>query len=501
MRTHSLQNIALAVGLLLTGCSGGTTNNSSDDSGSDGSSGIAGGVTANGGLLNTGGNSLSGGSTSSGVSAGIGGTGKGGTTVSTSGTGGGQGGTMVSAGGTGGIGQSGASGVVPTGGTAAGTGGEDTGKECSVPVMPAYSALDTNDKLPDPFKMMSGSRIANKSEWACRREEIGAQAQQYELGPKPPRPTTLASSYSGNTLTITLNEGGKSMSFSVSITLPSGGTAPFPALIYLTFFTLPASAFPGVATIALNVEDIAQQDNASSRGKGKFYDLYGSSHPAGALMAWAWAVSRIIDALETAMAPAIDSTRIAVTGCSRYGKGALVAGAFDERIALTIPQESGSGGSACWRVSDAQKAAGQNVQTLSEITGENCWFTNSFSQFNNTANKLPFDHHMLEGMVAPRSMLMIENTTMEWLGNLSCFTCATAAHMIWEALGVPDNVGFSQVGGHNHCQFPASQQPELENFVKKFLLNTPADTKIMKTDGNFTFDKTKWVYWDVPSLK
>jgi hypothetical protein len=132
---------------------------------------------------------------------------------------------------------------------------------------------------------------------------------------------------------------------------------------------------------------------------------------------------------------------------------------------------------------------------------ENCWFTSSFSQFGSTANKLPFDHHMVEGMVAPRGMLMIENTSMEWLGNVSCFSYATAAHMVYQGLGVPDNLGFSQVGHSDHCGFPSSQQTELVNFVKKFLLNTSADTKVMKTDGGFTFDSAKWVDWSVPTLQ
>ena len=230
---------------------------------------------------------------------------------------------------------------------------------------------------------------------------------------------------------------------------------------------------------------------------GKFYDLYGSSHEAGAMIAWAWGVSRLIDALETTPAANIDTRHIGVTGCSRNGKGALIAGAFDERIALTIPQESGSGGSAAWRVSDDQRSAGQNVQTLSEITGENCWFRSSFNQFNNTATHLPFDHHEILGLVAPRGLLVIENTSMEWLGNVSCYTSASVAHDIWVGLGAQDNMGVSQVGNHNHCAFPASQQPEVTAFVRKFLLDDAgADTAIMKTDGNFTVDEQKWVELD-----
>ena len=75
-----------------------------------------------------------------------------------------------------------------------------------------------------------------------------------------------------------------------------------------------------VATIVLNNDDIAQQNDQSNRGIGKFYTLYGSNASAGALSAWAWAVSRIIDALEMTPTANIDSRRLGITGCSRNGK-------------------------------------------------------------------------------------------------------------------------------------------------------------------------------------
>jgi len=64
---------------------------------------------------------------------------------------------------------------------------------------------------------------------------------------------------------------------------------------------------------------------------------------ASAMTAWVWGASRIIDTLEMTPAAQINTGRMAVTGCSRDGKGALMAGAFETRFALTIPQESGSG--------------------------------------------------------------------------------------------------------------------------------------------------------------
>ena len=133
-----------------------------------------------------------------------------------------------------------------------------------------------------------------------------------------------------------------------------------------------------VATLNYNNDNIAQQNGASSRGRGIFYDLYGSSHDASAMTAWVWGVSRIIDAIEANPSAQINTKRIGVTGCSRNGKGALMAGAFEDRIALTIPQESGSGGDTCWRLSKYEKDRGSNVQEAVQIVSENPWFSRNF---------------------------------------------------------------------------------------------------------------------------
>ena len=74
-------------------------------------------------------------------------------------------------------------------------------------------------------------------------------------------------------------------------------------------------------------------------------------------------MSRLIDGMEIASHQAvnplpIDMKHLAVTGCSFAGKMALFAGAFDERIALTIAQENGGGGAPSWRVSHDIEAAG-----------------------------------------------------------------------------------------------------------------------------------------------
>ncbi|XXX78410.1 hypothetical protein WMF30_06525 [Sorangium sp. So ce134] len=382
---------------------------------------------------------------------------------------------------------------------------EDSGASCPKPTLPAASSLPAFETHQDPFLNVSGSRITKKSEWACRRAEIKAQVEEYESGPKPAvSKDNVTGSFSGNKLTVDVSEGGKSISFSIDINRPSGApSGPIPLLIGVGGSSLDNSVFSqnGVATASFDNNGMGAQAGGGSRGTGKFYDLYGGQHPASSMIAWAWGISRIIDALEKTPAANIDPTRIAVTGCSRNGKGALTAGAFDERIALTIPQESGAGGSASWRVSQAASDSGENVQTLSHAAGEQPWFRADFgSNFGSRVSNLPFDHHMVMGLVAPRALLVIDNR-IDWLGIDSTFTAGSIAHAIWEGLGVPDRMGYWQLGDHMHCQFPAAQRAVLEAYVKKFLVGGGTDdTNVLMSDGAKA-DLDRWMEWSPPTLQ
>ena len=306
-------------------------------------------------------------------------------------------------------------------------------------------------------------------------------------------------------LTVTTGNSTKNVTFSVPISYPNdmAGIGPFPVIIAFDELLLPRP--PSVAVITLNVSAIAEQDGPGSRGKGLFYDLYGADATAGALMAWAWAVSRVLDALEVtpAMAGRIDAARVAVTGCSRNGKGALVAGAFDERIALTVPQESGAGGDACWRVSRALAADdGLAAQTAAQVTAENVWFGRVFDVFardRDGVGLLPVDHHELAALIAPRGLYSTSNIGFPWPGGQSSFQCMTAANAAFRALGAAGNQGFSEDGPHARCAFPADQQGELQAFYEKFLFGRDVDTGVLRTATNGSFDPS-WVPWKTPVL-
>lgn len=281
----------------------------------------------------------------------------------------------------------------------------------------------------------------------------------------------------------------KTIDWTVNITYPSSGTKPYPALIAYGALSVPAPA--GAAIIIFDNSAMGEQDNISSRGLGLYYDLYGHNATASAMMAWAWGVSRIIDVVEASPDLNIDAKKIGVTGCSRNGKGAMVAGAFDERVALTVPQESGSGGDACWRTSrDMLVNRNLATQAAVEIVTENVWFSLSFDQFaanNYTIGLLPVDHHELAGLVAPRGLYSTSNVGFLWLGDWSNLECMTAANKIFQSLGVQDHQGFSQDGPHDHCSFPADQVSEITAFYNRFLFDRQANTSVFRTVGNWTY--------------
>ncbi|MBN1412721.1 MAG: hypothetical protein JW969_17870 [Spirochaetales bacterium] len=367
---------------------------------------------------------------------------------------------------------------------------------CNIPAMPSFSSLPNITELPNPFKFMDGSTMTRKDEWTCRRAEISALHQRFVYGEKPAVPT-VTGSFSGGRITVNVTYSGKSISFSCSITKPSG-TGPFPAMIGIGGASI--GSFSGVASITFPNDEIAAQSGSGSRGQGKFYTLYGSGHSAGATMAWAWGVDCLITALEQTPSAGIDPTKLGVTGCSRNGKGALVVGAFCDRIALTIPQESGCGGASSWRVADYRKSQGANIQTLCQIIGENPWMSANLDQFCNNTNKLPVDNHELIALCAPRAVLVIGNN-IDWLGPQSVYASSVAAHYVFEALGIPGNMGYSISTNHGHCSLPSSQSPDVNAFVTKFLLGGSSNTNITRDDNNFSFDKNRWAPWSVPSLQ
>lgn len=358
--------------------------------------------------------------------------------------------------------------------------------------LPEIEDLPTIKTLPDPFAWSNGKgRSTRFKDWGRRRMEIGAEIQHYEIGRKPERPDSITACYKNDTLKVHITVNGETLTLTSHIILPEG-KGPFPAVIGIGkgSGSLPADLFTSrnIAQIPFNfMEVMAWQQK---RGQEPINRLYPELIHMGAYSAWSWGVSRLIDGLELVKDQLpINLRRIAITGCSFAGKMALYAAAFDERIALTIAQESGGGGAAAWRVSETLG----EVETLAKTS--HVWFMEEMFQFSDAVDKLPFDHHELMAMVAPRALLCLGNPDYEWLADESGYVSCKAAQRVWDTFGIADRFGFSIVSDHGHCMLPDVQRPEVESFIDKFLLGKETMHTKVEIHPYPNVDHAKWVKW------
>ena len=124
----------------------------------------------------------------------------------------------------------------------------------------------------------------------------------------------------------------------------------------------------------------------------------------------------------------IDKNRIAVVGHSRLGKTALLAAAFDERIALVIPHQAGCGGTA-----PSRGEVGESVKQINDRFPH--WFDATFKEFNDHPDRLPFDQHSLVALVAPRPVLLTNAVEDTWANPQGQFEVLQAADPVYRLLG------------------------------------------------------------------
>ena len=388
---------------------------------------------------------------------------------------------------------------------------ENGSADCPVPELPEAAQLPERPQLPDPFQKLDGTRLTRRSEWRCRRQEILRQAERYIYGQKPARPAKVNGTVTADTIAVDVEHEGKAIHFTAEVVLPPRGQAPFPAIINLG----PRSGFggtrlgesliveQGVAIIYYNHNELGREGKPeASRGlpnPGLFYDLYGGDHSAGLLMAWAWGASRILDVLQDSRSNVIDAGRVGVTGCSRNGKGALTVGAFDERIALTIPQETSTGGLPAYRIVDATSGA---ERTNHNFYGLN-WLGNGFQPFVEHAARLPIDSHEVVALVAPRGLLVLDNPHIPQFAAVAAHTAVVAGRAVYEALGAPANVSYvSDVEDEKHCAAgkPEYTEPILRS-IESFLKREQPAVGTIAVSPKATGQLGQWIAWQTPTLR
>jgi hypothetical protein len=344
--------------------------------------------------------------------------------------------------------------------------------------------LTSQTNMPHPLVMLDGRHVTSRSQWTRERKpELKALFQHYMYGWIPPAPKKFQIHELGEfqdfldgqaiLKTVRISTGpAPAPQIDLMLILPKKRSGPVPVFLALNFCgnhalvtdpRVPLSPSwmgkncPGcVDHRATDASRGTQTTNwpiaeIVSRGYGlaTFYNgdidadrpeasegLYAflaegdlmknSPTNRGTIAAWAWGFMRCMDYLLTN--PAVDRHRIAAVGHSRNGKTALLAAAFDERIAMAFPHQAGCGGTA-----PSRSIVGESVKAINDHFPH--WFNAEFKKFNDAPDKLPFDQNCLVALCAPRPVLLSSATDDQWSNPDGQFEVAKAADPVYRLLG------------------------------------------------------------------
>ncbi|WP_222836766.1 cellulose binding domain-containing protein [Cellulomonas flavigena] len=316
-------------------------------------------------------------------------------------------------------------------------------------------------------------------------------------GEKPGKPSSVSGSVTSSRITVNVAHNGRSTSFSANVSLPNR-PGPHPAVVVYGGFGADTATIrdAGAAVISFDPYVVGKEGTGRANKQGAFYDIYGSNSSTGLLMAWAWGVSRIIDVIEASGGSILTADATGVTGCSRFGKGAFVAGVFDQRIALTMPIESGTAGLPILR-----GVPGEGAQSLSSAYGEQPWFGDAFGSYTGNPDGLPVDMHQMVGLIAPRGLLVMDNPHIANLGPRSASVAALAGAEVYKALGAGSNITYwSDVADGTHCANRAEWRAPLRQSIQAFLLGSGTPPGQMRISSRAAGNLSQWVDWTTPTL-
>lgn len=399
------------------------------------------------------------------------------------------------------------------------------GRNAQAPNAANYDESKANPypKLPDPLVLNNGHKVTKPAQWwKQRRPEIVELFDREIYGRMPANTpavkwevTKTTSETNGDVPIIVKTLAGHvdnsidpqiTVDIQLTLTTPANANGPVPVIMEFAYTgprpagapTAPAATGPtwqqqvlakGWGYAMLSPTSI-QADNGAGLTQG-IIGLVNRGQPRklddwGALRAWAWGASRVLDYFETDKA--VDAKQVGVEGHSRYGKATLVTMAYDPRFAIAYVSSSGEGGAKLHR-----RNWGELLENVA-ATNEYHWMAGNFLKYAGPLHwdDLPVDSHELVALCAPRPVFIGGGATQGdgWADAKGMFLAAAGAGPVYKLLGKKDlgttefppietplidgDIAFRQhSGGHT----PAPNWPTFITFAGHYLKSSSANQR------------------------
>jgi len=391
------------------------------------------------------------------------------------------------------------------------------GANGSNPQAPNYANYDESKAnpypdLPDPLLLKNGKKVTTaKMWWEQRRPEIVEDFDREIYGRLPKvmpgvkwEVTSTTQETVGDVAVVTKQLVGHvdnsaypqiTVDIKATLTTPAKSAGPVPVMMELGGGggRGPAPAGPGWHDqvlakgwgYAVMSTNSVQADNGAGLTAG-IIGLVNKGQPRkvddwGALRAWGWGASRVLDYFETDKS--VDAKHVGIEGHSRYGKTVALAMAYDSRFAIAFVSSSGEGGVKVHRRNWGELA--ENVAAPNEYH----WMAGNFLKYAGPLNwnDMPVDSHELVALCAPRPVFISGGATDGdgWVDAKGMFLAAAGAGPVYKLLGKKDmgttefppietalidgDVAFRQhSGGHT----PAPNWPTFITFASRYMTSS-----------------------------
>jgi dienelactone hydrolase len=296
--------------------------------------------------------------------------------------------------------------------------------ESLLPVVRAVSFLMTiacaqggvGNDLPSLMHFPDGTPVRSMEDWEKRREQVRSMMVEHFIGtfPSSVPPVVETGIVSDETpgdgsrryrVRLTLGTASR-VSFEMAVWKPDA-EGPYPLLLvaprdYQLAWGEDAlkrgyavCLFPGVDSHHRN-PDYPGYDSVWQKIREEYPEATWTE-----ISTKGWLAGRCLDYLLSDESPVeVRSGQVAIIGFSRYGKQAMIAAAFDERITAVVARSPGSPASSPYRLTSRHTFA----EAPADFPGE--WFLPGLRDYLGREDELPMDAHGWYSLIAPRPCLI-----------------------------------------------------------------------------------------------